>query len=124
MGGAAIPTESIVEASDFLLLHGNGVKDPAVIGRMVGQTRAVKTFRGQPVLFNEDDHFDFGKPDNNFAAAVGEYASWGYFDYRFDGEGFSEGYQSVPVNWGASSARKQGFFRLLAEMTGGSVDDI
>ncbi len=35
------------------------------------------------------------------------------------GEGFDEGYQSVPVNWGISSTRKRGFFRLLAEITGG-----
>ena len=36
-------------------------------------------------------------------------------------EGFDEGYQSVPVNWGISSNRKRGFFTLLAEMTGGEA---
>jgi hypothetical protein len=71
-----------------------------------------------PILFNEDDHFDFDRPRNNFLAAVGEYASWGYFDYRRKGEGFDDGYQSVPVNWGALSPRKRGFFRLLSEVTG------
>ena len=30
---------------------------------------------------------------NNFTAAVGEYAGWGYFDFRMKGEGFDEGYQ-------------------------------
>jgi len=30
-----------------------------------------------------------------------------------------EGYQSMPANWGISSARKRGFFNLLREMTGG-----
>ena len=34
------------------------------------------------------------------------------------GEGFDDGYQSVPVNWGLSSERKRGFFRLLSEITG------
>jgi len=34
------------------------------------------------------------------------------------GEGFAEGYQSVPVNWGISSDRKKGFFQLLREITG------
>ena len=34
-----------------------------------------------------------------------------------DGEGYDEGHQSVPVNWGLSSERKRGFFRLLAEIT-------
>jgi len=117
-GGNAIPKTNVVKASDFLLLHGNGVKDPDRIGEMVRLTRKVAGYRPMPILFNEDDHFDFDKPKNNFAAAVGEYASWGYFDYRMAGEGFDEGYQSVPVNWKTSSARKKGFFKLLSEIAG------
>lgn len=117
-GGATIPRENVVLASDFLLLHGNGVGDPKRIAEMVRLTRQVPGYRGQPILFNEDDHFDFDKPTNNFVMAVSEYASWGYFDYRMKGEGFDEGYQSVPVNWSISSARKRGFFTLLAEITG------
>src|SRR5260221_6817827 len=57
-------------------------------------------------------------PINNFVVAISEHASWGYFDYRMKGEGFEKGYQSVPVNWGISSARKRGFFRLLGEISG------
>jgi hypothetical protein len=34
------------------------------------------------------------------------------------GESFDDGYQSVPVNWGLSSPRKQSFFKLLSEITG------
>jgi hypothetical protein len=49
---------------------------------------------------------------------VSQHASWGYFDWRMPGEGFDEGYQSVPVNWGISSARKRGFFQLLEEIAG------
>ena len=105
-------------AADFLLLHGNGVSDPDRIARMVQETRKVSGYRPMPILFNEDDHFDFDKPRNNFIAAVGEYASWGYFDFRMKGEGFDEGYQSVPVNWEITSARKRAFFGLLKEMTG------
>jgi hypothetical protein len=105
-------------AADFLLLHGNGVKDPERIGAIVRETRKVPGYRGVPVLFNEDDHFDFDRPRNNFVAAVSEYASWGYFDFRMAKEGFDEGYQSVPVNWGISSERKRGFFGLVKEMTG------
>jgi len=70
-------------------------------------------------LFNEDDHYDFEKSWNNFVAATSEHASWGFFDFRRQGEGLEEGYQSVPVAWGISSARKRGFFGLLMEMTGG-----
>ncbi len=44
--------------------------------------------------------------------------SWGFFDFRRAGEGFDEGYQSVPVNWGLSSARKREFFTAVAEMAG------
>jgi len=117
-GGGAIPRSNVVKASDFLLLHGNGVKDPARIGEMVRLTRKVEGYRAMPVLFNEDDHFDFDKPKNNFRAAIAEFASWGYFDYRMKDEGFDEGYQSVPVNWGISSERKRGFFKLLSEITG------
>ena len=85
---------------------------------MVRQTRAVPGYTPKPILFNEDDHFDFDKPENNFTAAVAAGASWGYFDFRMKGEGFDDGYQVVPVNWGLSSERKRGFFRLLAEITG------
>ena len=85
---------------------------------MVQQARRVPGYRPMPVLFNEDDHFDFDKPANNFVAAVGEYASWCYFDFRMKDEGFGDGYQSVPVNWGISSPRKKGFFILLSEITG------
>ncbi len=116
--GGQIPGEAVVRASDFLLLHGNGVSDPNRIASMVRRMRAVAGYSPKPILFNEDDHFAFDLPRNNCVAAVSEYASWGLFDYRMKGEGFDEGYQSVPVNWGISSQRKQGFFRLVAEITG------
>jgi hypothetical protein len=116
-GGGTIPHENVVRASDFLLLHGNGVKEPTRIAEMVRKTRAVPGYRPMPILFNEDDHFDFDQPANNFVAAVGEFAGWGYFDYRMKDEGFDEGYQSVPVNWGISSDRKRGFFQLLSRIT-------
>jgi hypothetical protein len=119
--GSKVPTENIVRASDFLLLHGNGAKEPQRIVDLVRRTRAVPGYRAMPVLFNEDDHFDFEKPENNFTAAVGERASWGFFDFRKKGEAFDDGYQSVPVNWGISSARKRGFFKLLGEITGAAA---
>ncbi len=116
-GGGRIPTPNVVKSSDFLLLHGNGVADPNRISEMVAETRKVEGYRPMPILFNEDDHFLFDQPSNNMRAAVGAYASWGYFDYRMKGEGFDDGYQSVPVNWGISSDRKRGFFKLLAQIT-------
>jgi len=117
-GGRAIPSPAVVRESDYILLHGNGVSDPDFIVEMVRQTRALPTYTTKPVVFNEDDHFDFEKPWNNYLAATSVYASWGFFDYRMKDEGFDEGYQSVPANWGISSARKKGFFGLTKEMTG------
>lgn len=117
-GGGTVPLPNVVKNSDFLLIHGNGVSDPARIAEMVRQTRQVEGYRPMPILFNEDDHFNFDQPINNLTAAISEYASWGYFDYRMQGEGFDEGYQSLPVNWEISSERKRGFFQKVKEITG------
>lgn len=118
-GGGAVPRPNVVAVADYLLLHGNGVQDPAKITQMVENTRAVAGYKGQPIVFNEDDHFDFDLAGNNFVNAVKAYASWGYFDYRKKDEGFAEGYQSIPADWGIDSDRKKGFFNKLKEITGG-----
>ncbi len=117
-GGNTIPMPNVVKSADFLLLHGNGVEDPQRIEAMCRQARRVEGYRPMPILYNEDDHYQFEQPTNNFVAAVSQYVSWGFFDYRLKDEGFGEGYQSVPVNWGLSSARKRGFFQLAKEITG------
>lgn len=117
-GGGTIPGELVAKEADYLLLHGNGVHEPERIVKMVEQTRALKNYRPMPIVFNEDDHFNFDQTQNNFIAALSAYASWGYFDYRMKGEGYNEGYQSVPVNWGISSNRKWAFFKKLKEVTG------
>lgn len=118
MAGGRIPPGNLVTVSDFLLLHGNGVDDPARVREMVASCRALPEYRGQPILFNEDDHYGFDRPDNNMGAAVSSRAGWGLFDYRRPREGFDEGYQNPPINWGLSSDRKRGFFRLLSEIAG------
>lgn len=118
-GGGRLPGEAVVREADFVLVHGNGVGDPTRITAMVSQIRVLPTYRPMPIVFNEDDHFAFEQPANNFQAATDAYASWGYFDFRMAGEGFGDGYQSVPVNWGISSPRKKAFFEKLKEITGG-----
>ncbi|MFH0990604.1 MAG: hypothetical protein V1799_11375 [bacterium] len=118
-GGNTIPTSNVVQASDFILIHGNGVSDPNRIKEMVQETKKVDGYQPMPILFNEDDHYDFEKPFNNLVAAVQVYASWGFFDYRREGELYDEGYQSVPVNWKISSVRKKGFFKTVHEITSG-----
>jgi len=117
-GGGFIPLPNVIKSSDFILIHGNGVGNPDDIAAMVDKTRKVEGYTPKPILFNEDDHFDFEKEHNNFTAAIKNYASWGYFDYRMKDESFEEGYQSVPVDWGINSERKKGFFELLKDITG------
>ncbi|HEX4949915.1 MAG TPA: hypothetical protein VFZ34_24830 [Blastocatellia bacterium] len=115
-GGNAIPTTNVVQASDYLLLHGNGVTNPNRIAEMVEITRRDPAYRPMPILFNEDDHFDFDKPVNNMMKAVSAYASWGYFDPGKSD--YNDGYQCPPVNWGINTERKKAFFNLLKEVTG------
>ena len=117
-GGGFIPLPNVVMSSDFILVHGNGVNDPEKIAGMVEKTRKVNGYTPKPILFNEDDHFNFESEQNNFTSAIKSYASWGYFDYRMKDEQFTDGYQSVPVDWGINSKRKTGFFNLLKEITG------
>lgn len=123
--GRSIPGERVLAVSDLALLHGNGVSGPAEIGEMVERTRALSTYRPMPIVFNEDDHFDFDRPENHLLAAVAHRASWGYFDPGpgAGGKGarsnYHDGFQNVPVNWGLTTERKRAFFRLLREMTDG-----
>lgn len=117
-GGSYMPKENVMRAADFILMHGNSVADPNRIAETVRQVRAMPWYTPMPIVFNEDDHYDFDKPWNNFVAALSEYASWGYFDFRLPGETFVDGFQSVPVDWGINSPRKRGFFNLLKEVTG------
>jgi len=114
---APIP-ERLLQTADYALYHGNGLRTPQDVHARARQIRATAGYRGQPLLINEDDHFDFDKPENNMLAAVEEYSGWGYFDYRQIREPFEDGYQSLPVDWGINSPRKKGFFSLLAQVTG------
>jgi hypothetical protein len=110
--------ERLLQTADYVLYHGNGLRRPEDVHARARQIRATAGYRGQPLLINEDDHFDFDKPENNMLAAVEEYSGWGYFDYRQIREPFEDGYQSLPVDWGINSPRKKGFFSLLAQVTG------
>ncbi len=127
-GGGRVPDDSVIAVSDLALLHGNGVTDPARIGEMVRQTRALPSYRPMPIVFNEDDHFAFDRPENNFLVALAHYASWGFFDPGPGAGGggarsdYVEGYQNVPVNWGINTDRKRAFFGLLRAVTGGAAD--
>jgi hypothetical protein len=122
--GGKLPSQAVVDVSDYILLHGNGVKDAAGMVDMIEQTRSMTAAKPKPIVNNEDDRpwrnqgWGTEGTSNNFTACVRNYVSWGYFDFRETGEGFNEGYQVLPVNWGISSDRKRAFFNLAAEITG------
>lgn len=118
MSGCKLPTEKIVEYSDFVLLHGNGASTSDKISTLIKDTRGLKTYSLKPVIINEDDHYDFDKENSNLNVAVGEYVSWGYFDFRRKGDSLQEGFQSVPVDWQISTDRKREFFDKIKEITG------
>jgi hypothetical protein len=114
----SLPTENVVKTADFVLVHGNNVASPQALTDSIHKTKAMLGGTLKPILFNEDDHTGFDKADNDMVAAVKEHVSWGFFDYRRDGEKFEEGYQSPPADWKIGSERKRGFFNLLSEITG------
>lgn len=124
--GGSIPRQEVVRLADYVLLHGNGVKDPARMTEMIRKVRGMEAYTPKPIVNNEDDQpwreesQGFGKKGNNFVACVEEYVSWGYFDFREkrEADDILQGFQSVPVDWRISSDRKRGFFTLLANITG------
>jgi hypothetical protein len=125
-GRGRVPDENVARTADFILIHGNGTGDADQIAEQVERTRLVAGYHGQPIVFNEDDHFDFDRPWNNFTAALSRHASWGYFDPGAGAGGagasgdYINGYQLVPVNWQINTQRKQHFFDLLKSVTGPS----
>ena len=115
----APPPANVLAVADYVLLHGNACNTPDALRALIRGTRGAPGYRGQPLLNNEDDHTDFDKTDNDFLAAVEERCGWGFFDYRRDRERYADGFQSLPVDWQITSARKKAFFGLLGEITGG-----
>jgi hypothetical protein len=126
LGGGSVPPPNIVLASDYVLLHGNGVQRPERMVEMIRQVREMDVYTPKPIVNNEDDQpwrvaaQGWGEGGNNFVEAVKNYASWGFFDFRLPEEQgeFNQGFQNVPVNWQITSERKREFFDLLAEITG------
>lgn len=116
--GGTVPNENVIRCADFVLLHGNGVQDPNRIAQMVDQTRRVSGYRPMPILFNEDDHYDFDHTYNNMVAATDRYSSWGFFDGGSNN--YRDGYQCPPVNWEINTQRKQAFFCNVERITGAS----
>ena len=120
-----VPTDAAIASSDYILLHGNGMHDPAEITKRVQDTRKSPSYAGQPIFFNEDDHFDFENESNNFVSAIEQFAGWGFFDPGPGAGGFAAygdyavGYQNPPINWTINTKRKESFFWFLEKVTSG-----
>lgn len=109
-GGGALPGGEVLEASDFVLLHGNG-QGPEEIGRM---TAAVRAWTGKPIVFNEDS-----TSVENLLAAWRAGASWGYYD---QGAGnYRDGFQSPPTNWAVNTPEKVRFFSAVGRLIRGEA---
>jgi len=117
MGGGALPPRRLLGVADFALLHGRTVDDPGRLRRLVEHTRNRMGDPKKPILFNQDDHYDFQADENNLMAAALAYAGWGFHDWRRPGEGFYHGLDSPPIDWRVTSRRKFDFLRLLARLT-------
>jgi len=125
LGGGSVPPAEIVAASDYVLLHGNGVRNPERMQEMIEQVREMDAYRPMPIVNNEDDrpwrddHQGWGESGNNFVTSVKNYASWGYFDFRMRDEhyDYNKGYQSIPANYHITTDREIAFFDLLARIT-------
>jgi hypothetical protein len=106
--GGHVPSQTLAQACDFILLHGNN-QTPTWI------TSAVNTVRGyglnKPIAFNEDSTLT-----TDFQAANNARASWGYFDGGANN--YVDGFQSPPTNWSINTVAKQNFFNVLANLAG------
>jgi hypothetical protein len=134
--GRGMPSPALVEAVDYVLLHGNGTRPPQ-LGAAIQAVRAMPAYqrKPKPIVVNEDS-----PAVPNLDAAWRNGASWGYYDQGFEGqaddpyvnyaprprgnEGPLEalnGFQTPPVNWTINTPFKRAFFERVAEVTGAGV---
>lgn len=106
-GGGTIPPDSVIEESDFILMHGNQ-QSSEKIHEMV---KIVRKKTDKPIVFNEDS-----TNIDSLEAAFEEEVSWGYYDQgRSD---YRDGFQSPPTNWAINTSTKKAFFNRVAELVG------
>ena len=106
--GGTTPSDNVIAASDFVLVHGNGIESYRGVSELLEETRNQPSYDPMPVVFNEDDHYDFYDFHSHLTEATRNFASWGFFDPgRSD---YEHGYQCPPVNWDLNTERKRDFF--------------
>jgi hypothetical protein len=121
--GGRLPGKEVVAVSDYVLLHGNAVKNTAKMVELIRNARQLIGDDLKPIVNNEDDrpwldkNQGFGEQGNNMIVSIENGVSWGYFDFRRNGEPFEQGFQNPPVDWRIGSDRKKQFFQLLKKVT-------
>jgi len=131
-----VPPDSLIEASDYVLIHGNGTRPPE-LAEKIQALRAMPVFQRnpKPILINEDS-----PAVPNMEAAWQNGVSWGYYDQGWAGQGddpyewygslprwvdrpFAElsGFQTPPVNWTINTPFKKAFFQRVSEITGAAA---
>jgi hypothetical protein len=110
--GGYLPQDDWITQSDFVLVHTNSL-DPGGVRRLIAEIRERPAWREkkQPILINEDS-----TSTENFLSAVGDYASWGYYD--------NWGYQCVfpetqTYRWSLEMASDPDYWGLVKKLTGG-----
>lgn len=105
LGGGFVPDQALSDASDIILLHGNGQPNDR-LAPMVATAKSRAP--NKPIVFNEDTD----RPSRlNIIVNAG--ASFGYYD--LGGNDYTNGMQAAPVNYRInSSPAKQTFFDALA----------
>ncbi len=130
--GKGMPPASLIEAADYVLLHGNGTR-ARQLDTAIKTVQAMPAYqrKPKPILINEDSP---GIP--NFEVACRHGVSWGYYDqgygaaWKWDAYVDYEhkpretryeelsGFQTPPVNWTINTDQKRAFFHKVAEITG------
>jgi hypothetical protein len=109
--GGHMPEAPVIEASSYVLLHGNR-QQARRVAAMVRDLRSLPAFLAhpKPIVFNEDSiRID------NLLAAVTEGAGWGYHDKGAND--YHNGFQAPPVDWSVGTDDKRRFFEEIARLT-------
>ena len=99
-GSGHVPSDKIINASNVILLHGNSMKTDSEYSKQVNAVRKSKSYRGQPIVYNEAST-DYKKLDWCIKNKVG----FGYYDQT--------GFQSPPINWSINTTQKKSFFNEI-----------
>jgi hypothetical protein len=96
-GSGHVPSDKIINVSNVIFLHGNSMKTESESKNQVEAVRKSKSYRGQPIVYNEAST-DYTKLTWSIKNKVG----FGYYD--------QSGFQSPPINWGINTKQKILFF--------------